>query len=201
MDVVIEAMAAEDWPAVCDIFAAGIATGSATFEVAPPDWAGWDRAHLADPRLVARVHDPAVARVHDPAVARAHDPAVPRAHDPAVPGADDSAGGRARVAGWAALSRVSARDAYAGVAEVSVYVDPLCARQGIGGRLLGELIGRSERAGVWTLQAQIFPENRASLALHARHGFRTVGVRERMGQLRGVWRDVVLLERRSPLVH
>jgi L-amino acid N-acyltransferase YncA len=103
-----------------------------------------------------------------------------------------------RVVGWAALSPVSDRCAYAGVAEASVYV--AAAGQGVGRALLTELVSRAEAAGIWTVQAGVFPENTASLALHRRCGFRTVGVRERLGKLDGRWRDVVLLERRSPLV-
>ncbi|MFO7696880.1 MAG: N-acetyltransferase family protein [Anaerolineae bacterium] len=101
------------------------------------------------------------------------------------------------IVGWAALSPVSARAVYRGVAEVSVYVATAERSQGIGRALLEALIAASERAGLWTLQAGIFPENVASLRLHAACGFRVVGRRERLGQLRGVWRDVLLLERRS----
>jgi L-amino acid N-acyltransferase YncA len=105
-----------------------------------------------------------------------------------------------RVAGWAALSPVSGRCVYAGVAEVSLYVGALARGQGIGKALLVALVEESERAGLWTLQAGIFPENTASLALHRTHGFREVGRRERIGQMNGVWRDVVLMERRSKVV-
>ena len=101
------------------------------------------------------------------------------------------------VLGWAALSRVSSRACYAGVAEVSVYVAPDAAGRGVGRTLLDALIARAEDAGIWTIQAGIFPENAASLALHEKCGFRVVGTRERIGQLNGVWRDVVLMERRS----
>ena len=104
------------------------------------------------------------------------------------------------VLGWAALSPVSGRCVYAGVAEVSVYVATAAAGRGVGRALLDRLVAGAEAAGIWTVQAGIFPENRASLALHRRCGFRTVGVRERLGKLDGRWRDVVLLERRSPLV-
>ncbi|HEY7368299.1 MAG TPA: GNAT family N-acetyltransferase [Thermoanaerobaculia bacterium] len=104
------------------------------------------------------------------------------------------------VVGWAALSPVSDRCAYAGVAEVSVYVASAARGQGVGLRLLRELVEQSERQGIWSLQAGILPENAASLAIHERCGFRVVGTRERLGQLDGRWRDVVLLERRSRAV-
>jgi phosphinothricin acetyltransferase len=103
------------------------------------------------------------------------------------------------VEGWAALSRVSARQVYSGVAEVSVYVAAESRGQGFGYVLLEALIRESEVSGIWTLQASIFPENEASIALHRRCGFREVGRRERIAKLRGIWRDTVLLERRSPV--
>lgn len=101
------------------------------------------------------------------------------------------------VIGWAALSPVSERCVYAGVAEDSVYVDASVQGRGVGRALLEELIARSERDGIWTIQTGIFPENEASLELHRRCGFRTVGIRERIGKHHGVWRDVVFMERRS----
>ncbi len=104
------------------------------------------------------------------------------------------------VVGWAALSTVSDRCAYGGVAEVSIYVDPAATGRGVGSALLARLVADAEAAGLWTLQAGVFPENTASLSLHRRHGFRVVGTRERLGQLAGKWRDVVLLERRSAVV-
>jgi L-amino acid N-acyltransferase YncA len=104
------------------------------------------------------------------------------------------------VVGWAALAPVSSRPVYRGVAEVSVYVAADRQGHGIGRRLLEALVERSERSGIWTLQAGIFPENEASIALHRSCGFRVVGTRERLGQRDGAWRDVVLLERRSPAV-
>jgi L-amino acid N-acyltransferase YncA len=100
------------------------------------------------------------------------------------------------VAGWAALSPASARPCYAGVAEESVYVGEKTRGRGVGSSLLGSLCERAEKAGVWTIQTSIFPENVASIELHRRYGFRVVGVRERIAQLRGVWRDTVLMERR-----
>ncbi len=155
-------MAAADWPAVRRIYAAGIATGDATFETETPDWDAWNRNHLPDCRLVARVEDVTVA--------------------------------------WAALSPVSARACYAGVAEHSIYVDAALRGRGIGKRLLSEFVGVSERAGYWTLQSSIFPENRASIAIHLACGFRILGRRKRVAMLNGVWRDTLIVERRSGVV-
>jgi L-amino acid N-acyltransferase YncA len=101
------------------------------------------------------------------------------------------------VVGWAALSPVSERCVYGGVTENSVYVADAAHGRGVGKALLCELIARAEREGIWTIQAGIFPENDASIELHKRCGFRVVGVRERLGKHHGVWRDVVLMERRS----
>jgi phosphinothricin acetyltransferase len=158
--VEVRAMTAEDWPDVERIYAAGIATGNATFETAPPSWQRWDANHRRDLRLVA------------------------------VDGG--------RVVGWAAASPVSDRCAYEGVVEDSVYVDPACRGRGVGRLLLARLIEAGAAAGVWTVQTGIFPENTASVALHVACGFRVVGRRERLGRLGGVWRDVLLLERRRP---
>jgi L-amino acid N-acyltransferase YncA len=102
-----------------------------------------------------------------------------------------------KVSGWAALSPVSRRKVYAGVAEVSVYVSRQWRGQGVGQALLSGLVAASEHEGIWTLQAGIFPENVASMAIHKRAGFRVVGTRERLGCMDGKWRDVVLMERRS----
>jgi L-amino acid N-acyltransferase YncA len=105
------------------------------------------------------------------------------------------------VIGWAALSPASTRTVYRGVGSVSIYVDPAHARRGIGRALLDELIDASERAGFWMLQAGIFPENIASIALHESCGFRLLGTHERIGQMPdGRWRDLVLYERRSRVV-
>jgi len=104
------------------------------------------------------------------------------------------------VVGWAALSAVSTRAVYAGVAEVSVYVAGESRGLGIGRALLATLIHESEMNGIWTLQASIFPENVASICLHKACGFREVGRREHIGKMEGVWRDTILLERRSKLV-
>ena len=105
-----------------------------------------------------------------------------------------------RVAGWAALSPVSARKVYAGVAEVSVYVGAGFRGRGLGRTLLSTLVRESEGQGIWTLQASIFPENVGSIALHRACGFREVGRRERVGRRLGRWRDTILLERRSQTV-
>jgi phosphinothricin acetyltransferase len=160
--LLIRRLTAADWPAVAAIYAEGIATRNATFELDVPSWEAWDALHLPELRLVAEE------------------------------------GGR--VLGWAALSGVSERCCYAGVAENSIYVAAEARGRGVGAALLGELVERAEQAGIWTIQTGIFPENEASVALHRRCGFRVVGVRERLGQLDGVWRDVVLLERRSEVV-
>jgi L-amino acid N-acyltransferase YncA len=101
------------------------------------------------------------------------------------------------IIGWAALSPVSSRRAYAGVAETSVYVASDRRGTGVGRQLLEALISESEQNGIWTLQAVMFPENTASVALHRACGFREVGQRERISKLNGVWRDTILLERRS----
>jgi phosphinothricin acetyltransferase len=101
------------------------------------------------------------------------------------------------VVGWAAVSPVSTRPVYAGVVEHSVYVDPEAHGRGVGRLLLTGLVESTEAGGIWTLQSGVFPENTASLRLHAGVGFRIVGTRERVGRHHGVWRDVLLLERRS----
>jgi L-amino acid N-acyltransferase YncA len=155
----IRLMGPLDWPRVCAIYAAGIATGNATFETEPPEWDDWDEGHFADLRLVA------------------------------VDGAE--------IIGWAAASPVSDRCCYSGVVEDSVYVDVGHQGRGVGRLLLSALVAASEKAGYWTIQTGIFPENAASVALHQACGFRVVGSRERLGQLDGRWRDVLLLERRS----
>ena len=155
------------WPAVRAIYAAGIASGHATFESEPPTWEEFDASRLRDHRLVAMASG--------------------------------------EVLGWATVSRVSARAVYAGVVEDSLYVHPGARGRGVGGRLLRALVESTEGAGIWTIQAGIFPENVTSLALHHAVGFRTIGIRKRVarmthGPLSGRWRDVILLERRSPRV-
>ena len=158
----LQALRPEDWPAVRAIYQAGIDSGDATFETAPPGWPAWDAAHLAGHRLVARLEG--------------------------------------RVVGWVALAPVSDRCAYAGVAEDSIYVAPEAQGRGVGRALLEAVVASAERDGIWTVQTGIFPENQASVRLHAACGFRVVGVRERLGRLNGRWRDVLLLERRSPVI-
>jgi len=104
------------------------------------------------------------------------------------------------VVGWAALTPVSRRPVYRGVAEHSIYVIGDARGRGVGSALLGALVTASEEFGFWTLQTAIFPENEASIGLHTRAGFRLVGTRERLGSHRGLWRDVVVMERRSSRV-
>jgi L-amino acid N-acyltransferase YncA len=104
------------------------------------------------------------------------------------------------IAGWAALSAVSDRCVYGGVAENSIYIDPSHRSRGVGRTLLDKLVASSESAGIWTVQTGIFPENTASVALHLAAGFRIIGTRERVGQLNGVWRDTLFVERRSSIV-
>lgn len=173
-DVTVRGMTGADWPAVERIYAEGIATRNATFAEAPPTWAEFDAGHTAEHRLVA--------------VGAA-----------GAAGAVDGVG-RAPVLGWAACSRTSSRCVYAGVLEISVYVAAAARGMGVGSALMAELVAQSEAAGIWTLQAGIFPENGGSVALHRRFGFRDVGRRERVGQMDGVWRDVLLVERRSAVV-
>jgi L-amino acid N-acyltransferase YncA len=157
--VEIHTLRADDWPAVAEIWSAGIATGNATFETEVPSWDEFERTRLPGHRLVAVEGD--------------------------------------EVVGWAALTPTSSRECYAGVAENSVYVASGARGQGVGLALLGALVAGAEKAGIWTIQTSVFPENEASLALHLRVGFRVVGRRERIAQLGGLWRDTLLLERRS----
>jgi L-amino acid N-acyltransferase YncA len=164
------------WPAVREIYREGIATGNATFETLVPDWEKWDSSHRKDCRLVA------VDQINEDT----GEFLVPLS--------------ALTVLGWAALSQVSARKVYAGVAEVSVYVSAAARGRGVGKALLEALVKESELIGIWTLQAGIFPENIASLALHKSCGFRQVGLRRRIGKLGDKWRDVMLLERRSETV-
>lgn len=160
--IAIEKMRATDWPAVREIYLAGLETGHASFETSAPAREKWEAKYLPDFRLVAR----------------------------------DKTGA---VIGWAALTLVSNRRVYSGVAEVSVYVAPDARKVGVGETLLRALIEASERGGIWTLQSGVFPENEASIRLHKKCGFREVGRRERLGKRDGIWRDSLLLERRSTI--
>ena len=104
------------------------------------------------------------------------------------------------VVGWAVLSAISNRCVYNGVAEVSIYIAKKYANNGIGNSLLSELISTSENEGIWTLQAGMFPENEASIAIHFKNGFEKIGIRKNLGKLNDEWRDVLFLERRSKIV-
>jgi len=177
MECPILPMLATQWSSVRQIYAEGIATGNATFETEVPDWEKWDSSHRKDCRLVAL--------------------------EPFGPAPEDAEGlvmiplQKLSVLGWAALSPISSRHVYRGVAEVSVYVAAAARGRGVGRALLHALIEESEVNGIWTLQAGIFPENGVSIRLHESCGFRKVGVRRGIGKLGDIWRDVVLLERRS----
>ena len=151
-------------------------------------------------------HAAAVLAIYQAGIEEGHATFETRAPDWAaftaarLPGHRFVAAAAGQVAGWVAASAVSGRCVYAGVVEHSVYVHPGARGQGTGRRLLDALIASTEAAGIWTIQSGIFPENAASLALHRAAGFRVVGTRERIGQHHGRWRDVVLIERRSPVV-
>jgi phosphinothricin acetyltransferase len=209
-------MTAADWPQVAAIYAAGIRTGHATFEPEVPAWEDWDARHVPGLRLVAVGGTPASTGAPDHAPGHAPDHAPDHAPAPGAPRLGSSPGtasaapprgptGRLpadRVLGWAALAPVSDRRVYAGVGEHSLYVAEDARGRGVGRAVLTALLAGSETAGFWTVQTHVFPENTASVALHVALGFRTVGIRERLGRmpvgpLAGRWRDVVLLERRS----
>ncbi|MEY9860283.1 L-amino acid N-acyltransferase YncA [Catenulispora sp. GAS73] len=155
---------------VLRIYQHGIDEGNATFETAAPAWDVFDAGKMAEHRFVAL-------------------------------DANVTVGAKPAVLGYVAVSAISKRACYAGVVELTVYVAPEARCRGVGNSLLSTLIESTEAAGIWTINAGIFPENTASLALHQRHGFRVLGRQERIGKTAaGVWRDVVLLERRSPVV-
>lgn len=162
MDFFVQEMKRADLGEVLKIYAEGIASGNATFEISAPGEEEWDKIHLSNYRLVARSGE--------------------------------------EIIGWAALSPVSGRCTYSGVAEVSVYVAAGATGKGVGKALLSELVRESEKAGIWTLDAGIFPENKASISIHKSCGFREVGYREKLGSANGIWRDVILFERRSKKV-
>lgn len=158
----IRKMTPEDWPAVSQIYADGIATGFATFEKEVPNYDTWHLAHMKGCRLIAI--------------------------------------NKKTILGWAALSPVSSRCVYGGVAEVSVYVDKNSRGAGVGKLLMETLIQESENEGLWMLQSGIFPENKSSIQLHKKTGFRYIGKRERVGNLNGIWKDNLLFERRSKVI-
>lgn len=173
---------------VLAVYQAGIDEGNATFETAAPTWEAFDAAKLPEHRFVALEREPA-------------DGCGPGGSGSGSGGGGgDGAGPCRRVVGWIAAARVSSRPVYAGVVEHSVYVHPRMRGRGVAGALLDALIASTEAAGIWTIQAGVFPENTASIVVHLRAGFRAVGVSERLGRRHGVWRDVQLLERRSPVV-
>lgn len=187
----IRPMVPADATAVLAIYQAGIDGGNATFTEVAPEWASWDESHLPAHRFVA------VGAQSAGALSAGAGPAAASAAPlSAVAGRDGH-----RVLGWVALSGVSDRCVYSGVAELSIYVHPQASGKGIGSALMATVVESADAGGIWTLQAGIFPENDASVALHLRAGFRIVGRRERLGCQRGVWRDVLLLERRSPVVN
>jgi L-amino acid N-acyltransferase YncA len=160
MEYKIDKMLQSDWDQVVEIYLAGIRTGRATFQTEAPSFEAWDKGHIKDCRLVARLED--------------------------------------TILGWVALSPTSSRCVYAGVAEVSIYINESYRGQGIGKALLTEVIKLSEEIGIWTLQSGIIRENVASLSLHNKCGFREIGIREKVAKMsNGVWHDVVLVERRS----
>ena len=180
---IIKPMLASHWPAVAAIFFEGIKTGCATFETSPPSsFRSWDDAHMVSCRFVA------VAEINNNNPIVNGETSAPAAAEEEV------------VVGWAALSPVSSRCVYGGVAEVSVYVSQSHRGKGVGRQLLKKLIQSSEDEGIWTLQSGIFPENKGSIALHKNVGFRYIGTREKIGKLAGVWKDNVLFERRSKVV-
>ena len=165
-DLSFRPLTSADWPAVEEIYRAGIATGHATFEAEPP-----------------RTWEAFAAGKHPGLMLAAVD-------------------ARGQLLGWAAASPVSTREVYRGVVEHSIYISPDAAGRGVGARLLAAFVDLADRAGVWTIQASVFPENTVSLRLHEGAGFRAIGRRERIarmsfGPLAGRWRDTVLIERRT----
>ena len=159
---------ATHWEQVHAIYAAGIATGHATFSDTPPTWRTFDTDKLPLLRTVAL-------------------------------------NGKGEVIGWSACTSHSRRLVFVGVLEVSIYVHPASRRQGIGTLLLDHLVEASEAAGFWTLQSSVFPENRASIALHEAAGFAPIGTRTKVGKMThgpmaGIWRDLLIMERRSTRV-
>lgn len=203
--IVVTPMTAAHADAVLRIYQHGIDEGDATFETKAPTWDVFDAGKLPEHRFVALdgagVGTPALA-APSPTGSSIADPNPASPDHAASDHADPShVGANPAVLGYVVVSSISKRSCYAGVVELSVYVAPEARGRGVGSRLLSELIASTEAAGIWTINAGIFPENTASLALHQRHGFRVIGRQERIGRtIAGVWRDVLLLERRSPIV-
>lgn len=172
MSISIRPFQQTDFKSVCRIYQEGIDTGHATFQTQAKNWQEWQSSTLEQTRIVAVLNDVIV--------------------------------------GWAALSPTSSRLVYAGVTEISIYVsashrtvntsENLPEHKGIGTKLMSALISLSEKQNIWTIQAGIFPENKASITLHKKFGFKVVGVREKIGKMNGVWRDSILMERRSKLI-
>lgn len=184
--IVIAPMTAAHADDVLRIYQHGIDEGNATFETKAPTWEVFDAGKLPDHRFVALDGSDGSDGLNSLGGSG---------------GFDDGAVSKPDVLGYVVVSGISKRACYAGVVELSVYVAPEARGRGVGNSLLSALIASTEAAGVWTINAGIFPENTASLALHQRHGFRVLGRQERIGRtITGVWRDVVLLERRSPIV-
>lgn len=180
-DIRVRPMLESDWPACAAIYQAGIDTGNATFDPAPSDWATFAGRTVASANLVAVVDIEAEVQA------------------PGLTGVGEF------IIGCTWGLPVSQRELLRGIVEESIYIHPDYSRMGVGRVLMDALIESTEADGIWTLQAGIFPENEASLAIHEMFGFRTVGVRQRyalmqFGPHEGEWRDVVLMERRSDVV-
>jgi len=190
IDFALFPMLSIDYTSVARIFTQGIETGNATYDVAAADWTDWDEKHLNGIETGNATYDVAAADWTDwDAKHLNHSRWVLKSRK------EES------VLGWAALSPVSSRRVFSGVAELSIYIDTDFLGQGFGNVLMNAVIASSEENGIWMLQSGIFPENQASIALHEKFGFRMVGKRERIGKMaNGIWRDIVLLERRSSVV-
>src|SRR4051812_29296352 len=206
--VVVRAMTADDAAAVLRIYQAGLDGGDASFESVAPRWDAFDGARLPGHRFVAVTAGAVTAGAVNAGAVNAGPVNAGAVNAGAVNAGAVNAGAvnAGAVVGWVAVSPVSTRAAYAGVVEHSVYVDPAVQGRGVGRRLLEALVASTEAAGIWTVQSGVFPENVASLRLHRRAGFQVVGTRHHPGRHQGGryagrWRDVVLVERRSPTVY
>lgn len=186
------------WQAVTDIYTEGIVSGNCTYQLEPlTDWIAWDLGHLPHSRLV--IVERGQRRQGDRSKSLS-DSEGEMSTDGETE--EDEAGEVDRVVGWAALMPVSSRPVFNGVAELSIYLTASVQGQGLGSKLMEAIIAESERNGMWTLTSGIFPENKGSLRLHEKAGFRVIGVRENMGFCPHLkrWRDVVLMEKRSTTV-